>query len=529
MGLIGTNYLPLLLVDNDPGYFSLDSFIEFMKANNMAGDYMRQYRHCPIMSKTKNAQLCAYFEGYGILQSSEAWKIMDKRRHSIEYYAEHPEELAANAESFLQKLEGKTDTGRKAVDASIFFNHNDKFMHDVMADYLIDLLHICHVNGHIHAYEDGIYKAAEGIVHGTMAEIIPSLTSYQRNEVIKYIKVCFKVPKRDMSPPNLIPFKSRIYDITADRFIDYSPEHVFLNRFPWDYKPDAPECTSITGVIEAIADHDGDVVKLLYEAMGNCFYLVNSFRGAVNLKGVDGSNGKSTLLNMITRLCGAENVSSLSLQDTAQRFRLAEIYGKVANIGDDIPNTYFENSATFKMLVTGESVTAEKKGQDPFTFKSYAKLFFAMNEMPKSNDKTRAFYGRILLIPLNHDFSKDPDTGLHDRVWSQGEMECLVCHAVEGLKRLIRQNGFTRGQAVKEAMREYEVENNPVLAFLEEYGEVEGAPTDAVLFKCNEWLRTNGYREISVTTLSNAVSRELGLGTTPKRFGNKLKRVYGKV
>lgn len=66
------------------------------------------------------------------------------------------------------------------------------------------------------------------------------------------------------------------------------------------------------------------------------------------LYGPNGSNGKSTLLNMITRLLGRENASFLSLQDTAERFRLIEVYGKAANIGDDIPNSYLPDSSVFK-------------------------------------------------------------------------------------------------------------------------------------------------------------------------------------
>ena len=185
------------------------------------------------------------------------------------------------------------------------------------------------------------------------------------------------------------------------RFMDYTPEHVFLNRFPYDYMPDAPLCDTVTGTVNRIAGDDPEVVNLLYEAMGNCFYLLNSFRGAVMLYGRSGSNGKSTLLNMITQLLGRENASFLSLQDTAERFRLVEVYGKAANIGDDIPSAYLPESSIFKKLVTGETVTAEKKGQDPFSFKPYAKMFFAMNGLPPVSDKSKAFFSRILLIPLN--------------------------------------------------------------------------------------------------------------------------------
>lgn len=188
------------------------------------------------------------------------------------------------------------------------------------------------------------------------------------------------------------------------------------------------------------------------------------------LYGRSGSNGKSTLLNMITQLLGRENASFLSLQDTAERFRLVEVYGKAANIGDDIPSAYLPESSIFKKLVTGETVTAEKKGQDPFSFKPYAKMFFAMNGLPPVSDKSKAFFSRILLIPLNQDFSQSGtrDVRLKDRKWTQQEMECLTRLAVDGLKRLLTQGDFTRPECVQRAVDEYEAENNPIREFLEE-------------------------------------------------------------
>ena len=89
---------------------------------------------------------------------------------------------------------------------------------------------------------------------------------------------------------------------------------------------------------------------------------------------------------MLIQLLGKENVSSLSLQDTAERFRLIGMYGKAANIGDDISAAYFPESSIFKKLVTGEYVKAEKKGQDPIDFRNYAKIFFALNELPPIKD-----------------------------------------------------------------------------------------------------------------------------------------------
>lgn len=400
------------------------------------------------------------------------------------------------------------------------FFDGKRFLHNVMGDYLIKAHGVCKINGAVHIYDNGIYKPGEEILHGFMIQLIPELTDARRKEVYKYIKVNPNTPEKQLSPPYLIPFSTRIYDVQNDCFLDYTPDHVFLNRFPYDYKPDAPICDTVTGTISQIAGNDPEVVNLLYEAMGNCFYLLNSFRGAVMLYGRSGNNGKSTLLNMITQLLGRENASYLSLQDTAERFRLVDVYGKAANIGDDIPSTYLPESSIFKKLVTGEMVTAEKKGQDPFSFKPYAKMFFALNGLPPVSDKSKAFFSRILLIPLNQDFSKSvkKDVQLKDRKWTQQEIECLTWLAVDGLKRLLAQGDFTRPECVQRAVDEYEAENNPIREFLEETESIVGRPTQLVYEDYRYWCYNSGHKNLPTRTkFTRDILAETGLITKDMR------------
>lgn len=425
------------------------------------------------------------------------------------------EEIAASARRMV-------DSGRPLVEpqetvkaALPEFFDAKKFLHNVMGDYLIENYGCCKINGTVHIYDNGIYKPGEDALHGIMVDLLPSLSTAKRKEVFQYIKVSRRTPVKELSPPNLIPFRHQIYDVNTGDFLDYSKKYVFLNRFPFDYIPDAPECATITTTLNAIACNDTDVVRLLLEAIGNCFYMLNSFRGAVMLYGQSGSNGKSTLLNMVTQLLGRENASFLSLQDTAERFRLMDIYGKAVNIGDDIPDTYFPDSSLFKKLVTGENVMAERKGQDPVSFRPYAKLFFAMNALPPVNDKSRAFFSRILLVPLNNDFSKldKQDRTLKDRIWSQEEMEYLTRLAMDGLKRLFVQGDFTRPLCVTRAMSEYQIECNPVLGFLSEYDDVVGQPTLKVYDDFRNWCQANGRKEISRCKFSREVCYQAGVTT----------------
>ena len=78
-----------------------------------------------------------------------------------------------------------------------------------------------------------------------------------------------------------------------------------------------------------------------------CFYRRNELRKAVLLKGGK-RNGKSTFLDMMRNIVGDDNISTLDLKDLADRFRGAQVYGKLVNIGDDIDNNYIKDTATFK-------------------------------------------------------------------------------------------------------------------------------------------------------------------------------------
>ena len=412
-----------------------------------------------------------------------------------------------------------------------FFDEKGRFLHNVLGDYLIENYGCCKIGGTVHIYDHGVYRPGEEILHGIMVELLPSLSTSRRKETFAYIKVCRKTPVKELSPANLIPFRHKIYNINTGEFLNYSKQYVFLNRFPYDYDPNAKECKAVSETLKAVACNDSAVVDLLLEAIGNCFYMLNSFRGAVMLYGQSGSNGKSTLLNMITQLIGRENASFLSLQDTAERFRLIDIYGKAVNVGDDIPDSYFPDSSLFKKLVTGEHVMAEKKGQDPVSFRPYAKLFFALNNLPPVNDKSRAFFSRILLVPLNNDFSKigKQDRTLKDKVWSQSEMEYLTKIAMDGLHRLLEQGDFTRPLCVQQAMAEYQIECNPVLEFLHEYKSVIGLPAQEVYDDYRRWCYEAGRKEMSRNTFSKEVCYQAGVTTGSMRhgyFGGKTGRCF---
>jgi len=385
---------------------------------------------------------------------------------------------------------------KRAAGLIAFTDEKGNIIHSAMGNHLIDALGVCKINGELHIYDNGLYKQGENTLHGHMIRLVPAITDAKRREVCKYMRAKLDTPTREVSLPHLIPFKSKIFDVNTGQFVDYAPEHVFLCRLPYDYNPDAPEQQTITDTIAQIADGNGDVINLIYETIGNCFYFQNVYRGAVLLYGESGNNGKSTLLNMIRQLLGVENTSSLSIHDLTERFRPVGVYGKIANIGDDISSRYLPDTEFFKKLVTGERITVERKGLDAFDFESFAKMFFAMNTLPPVSDKSKAFFSRLQLIPLNHDFSKAPDVGLKNRKWTQAEMEYLTSLAMRGLYRLRVSGRFTRPQVCVNLLAKYESDNNPLLEFLEDQGSIEGEPVADAYLTYQVWSQQAGHKNI---------------------------------
>lgn len=164
----------------------------------------------------------------------------DYLKRTIETAIKSCKSTAAEDHNNYQMDQVRKDFSNIGLEHIPEFFEGRKFLHNVMGDYLMEKYGVCKINGSIHIYDNGIYRQGEEALHGYMLQLIPTLTDARRKEVYKYIKVNLKTPVKQVSPPHLIPFATKIYDLQNDRFLDYGPEYVFLNRFPYDYKPEAP-------------------------------------------------------------------------------------------------------------------------------------------------------------------------------------------------------------------------------------------------------------------------------------------------
>lgn len=404
------------------------------------------------------------------------------------------------------------------------------FLFDKFATFLKNNNHIIKINNQLHIYKNGIYISGLAEIEAEMIQHIPGLNRAKRTEVLAYLDILIRENSK-AEDANLIAFENGLYNIVDDSFVEFTPEHIITNKIRWKYNPEAySELADKT--LNKIACNDPQIRALLEEAIGYCFYRRNELGKAFILTG-DKSNGKSTFLSMVQCLLGDENISSLDLKELGDRFKTAEMFGKLANIGDDIGDEFIANPAIFKKLVTGERVSAERKGQNPFEFNNYSKLLFSANNIPRIKDKTGAVQRRLTIIPFDARFSADdPDFNPYIKhlLKTDEVMEYLINLGIAGLKRVLLNRKFTGSTKVQKAMDEYEKNNNPIIGFFreceDEEFQIENEPTNVVYKRYQEYCLANSLQPMSNIEFSKQVNRILNMRVENKWLNGKKHRIF---
>ena len=421
----------------------------------------------------------------------------------------------------------------EAFSKPVFFKGNT-FLFDKFAVFLKNNHHIIRINNQLHMFKDGIYVAGQSEIESVMISHLPQLNRAKRAEVMAYLDILIR-ENTEAAPANLIAFRNGLYNVYDDAFVPFTPEHVITNKIEWDYNPNA-YWDATNEVLNNIAVGDPAIRSLLEEMIGYCLFRRNELGKAFILTG-SGSNGKSTFLNMLKTMLGKRNLSVLDLKKLGDRFSTVMLFGKLANIGDDISDEFVTDAAEFKKIVTGETIDAEQKGQPKFDFEPYVKLIFSANNIPrigKGRDSS-AILRRLVIIPFNARFNdKNPNFKpfIGDTLKGQESMEYLIQLGIEGLKRVLINRKFTTSQKVQEELDEFEVTNNPILGFFKDCEnddyEIENEPTSNVYKRYQEYCIANTLTPLSNGEFSKQVKKHFDFTIIDKKIQGKKYRIFVK-
>ena len=417
----------------------------------------------------------------------------------------------------------------EAFEKPIFFD-GKKFLHDAFGNWMINQNHIKRINGQLHVYKDGIYCAGYRNIEHMMLRAYPQMKDSQRKEVLKYMEVVC-VDNSPVADASLIAFKNGVYDLTTDTLVAFSPDIVITNQIPWNYYPEAFSAVA-DSTLNKMACQDPEIRQLLDECIGYCFYRRNELSVSMFLTG-EKANGKSTFLQMLQDVLGTQNTSNLGLDELEERFAPATMFGKLANIGDDISDDFLRGKAIahFKKIVSGNMLKAENKGADLFFYKPFVKLIFSANQIPRMKDRTGAVLRRMVIIPFNATFRKtdpDYDPWIAHKLKAPEVMEYLCKIGIDGLKQVLINRSFSQSKKVDEQLKEYTEYNNPVLLFLAETEkeEIINQETKLVHSKYEIFCNDNGFQNMGLANFSKEITRQLNCMVKDKRINGRKARVF---
>lgn len=417
-----------------------------------------------------------------------------------------------------------------AFNKPTFFTSRGAFLFDKFAVYLKQTENIIKLNGKLHIYRNGIYECGDDFIEAAMIEHIPNLSQAKRKEVLAYLNLLVQ-KESSISDANLIAFKNGVFNIADDTFNEFSPEYIITNKIPHNYNPEA-KSELLEGVMMKLACGDENVYQLLYQSIGYCFYRRNELRKSFFLLG-EKRNGKSTFLDMVGTLLGEDNTANLDLCDIGHQFRTAELTGKLANIGDDINDEWISNTSIFKKVVSGDIVTVERKGKDPFKLRSFAKFFFSANSLPRlgRGKDSSAVLDRLVIIPFDAKFTKndsDYDPFIKYKLRSEEVMEALIAKAVPALRTVLIEQEFATCDKVVRNIEEFEKCNNPILEFFAELDEVDylNEPVKAVYQRYNSFCLSNNFQAISAIEFQRQMKKQYNVVVKTVGEDGKKVRVY---
>lgn len=329
-------------------------------------------------------------------------------------------------------------------------------------------------------------------------------------EVVSYImdKAPNVTSDRAFDGGYYVQFKNCTYDVLKDEVVTPEPSMFIIATLPVNLNMDV-ERNAADEFLESVSNGDEATNQALREVIGACMCSKRVLSQSPMLIGRAGgasgkaSNGKSTYLNWLRSILGVENVSSLDIATLGQRFNASRVVGKLANLGDDIPDGFLKGDelSIFKKVVTGDSIFTDVKNGEGFEFRPSASMVFSMNAVPRLSDTTDGVFRRLAFIPFRKRFAPglpgyNPNImGLlkQDEVLERGALLGLMA-----LGELIERGTLTPIPDMVEEVEEVRRDNDSVARWLtdcEITGEsLNGQAVASVYDSYKRWCEDSGER-----------------------------------
>jgi P4 family phage/plasmid primase-like protien len=258
--------------------------------------------------------------------------------------------------------------------------------------------------------------------------------------------------------------------LTEDlELLSHSPAFGATYVLPYRYVPENAACPMFMQFLHDCWSEDPDFddkVLALQEAFAATIMgIAPHYQRVFCLFGRPGA-GKSRIPKILEGLLPGGCRASISPWDLKDRFLPAQLFGKRLNVAGEISETKKIAGDIFKLVVEGAEITAQNKNQPVFTFSPEAAHWFCGNHLPSTDDFSGGFTRRWLFLEFNQVVKREhKDVGLVERILDD-EREQIAAWALQGLKRLKRNNDYTLPACHERLVSSMMMKNSPVHYFL---------------------------------------------------------------
>ena len=369
----------------------------------------------------------------------------------------------------------------------------------------------------IFVYIQGVFKdCGRDVIKAEVENQLGSLCStHYTNEIINKIIRKTIVPRDSMGCKNinLICLENGVLDLNNMKLRNHSSKFRFMSKIPIVYDKNA-RCPKIEKFIfDVLYEEDVDTMQ---EWIGYMLFRSYFIKRGVICVGA-GDTGKTTLLNLIGKFIGEDNISGISLQKlSSDKFSSAHLYNKHANIYDDLSATDITDVGAFKIATGGGYVQGEFKFGDQFQFKNHSKLTFATNKIPttKINDDDMAYYRRWIVFRFDNVFddnNKVTNKNLIDELTTKHELSGFLNWILKGLRRLLRNKKFSYNLDIEDVKKLIHIHSNDLAKFVDECcgrgDESDWMSKDEMFEHYKEYMELNGLPVITKMDFGKSIGR----------------------
>jgi len=372
-----------------------------------------------------------------------------------------------------------------------------------------------------YVYEGGVWTAGSGPIE---AEIVALLGNRYRLShtanaatIIKYQPGCARITDAPLA--DFINVPNGMIHWETGQLLPHHRDYLSTVQLPVVWQPDA-KCPQFEKYLREVLPAELVDSGFIWELIGYTVFSGNPLHVAVLLFG-KGRNGKGVFIRVLKNLLGEHNISTVSLHElTENKFRVATLYQKLANLAGDLDSKWLENTALFKKITGHDGIQGEYKYGASFEFDPWALPFYSANKAFGSPDSSEGWVARWVVVPFPNSFLGKEDRTLDAKLSSESELRGILAKAVAALPALMKRGNFADLTQLAQAKHDFVLASDAVRAWIDEHCVLDGAawtPRDD-LYKAYRWSTGGeGGKQLGKQQFYNRVEQVGGIAVIQRK------------